>query len=287
MESSSDLYVQSLCKSYGVRRKIPALLNVSLSVAHGKCAALVGKNGAGKTTLLRILGGTLSRYKGKFELTGRVGFCPEVSTYFPYMDATENVEYFLKIVGSKTSTSALLKELSLVSRKQLAGTFSKGMKRKLDIARSLSVGAGIILMDEPFDGLDPSASYDLAQIINRLKNQGITFLLSSHDLYRVADVADSVFFMDSGRIVEEFSMSSGLRFLLKVEGDSTLSVNVLNGLGCNILENAGKEIHFDLPSGTMPWNIIGELIKAGVKIIEFSEQRLDSEYRRVLVGNGN
>ncbi len=286
MEYSGEISVQSLSKTYGIRKRIQALDHVSFSVPRGKCAALVGANGAGKTTLLSILGGALPRYDGVFRVNGRVGLCPEFSIFFPLMDATENVEYFSKTVGGADSgkISEILGELNLVPKGQLSNTFSKGMKRKLDIARALSIGASIILMDEPFDGLDPTVSSELVEIINRLKFQGITFIVSSHDLYRVAEVADTVFFLKSGKLIEEYELNNRNRFTLTVEGKTSTAEESLVQLGCSVINVYGSSLDFESKHGSKPWEIIAGLIAKGVKITGFSEQKLESVYRRVLNG---
>ncbi len=286
MEYSGEISARSLSKTYGIRKKIHALSNVNFSVPRGECAALVGQNGAGKTTLLSILGGTMPRHGGTYSVNGRVGLCPEFSTFFPLMDATENVEYFSMTVGDRDpgKISEILKDLNLVPKNQLASTFSKGMKRKLDIARALSVGAKIILMDEPFDGLDPMVSSELVQIINSLKSQGMTFLVSSHDLYRVAEVADTVFFMNYGRLIGEFKMNNRNRFTLTVEGKLSTAEESLVKLECKVIGVNGSSLDFESHQGFKPWEIINTLIADGIKIIGFSEQKLESEYMRVLDG---
>lgn len=284
MDSHTEIRASSISKSYGITKKIRALQNVSFKIERGECFSLVGQNGAGKTTLLKILGGILGRYEGEYNLQSRVSYCPENSAFFPYMDATENVEYFSKVFSTEISSQDILKELDLVPRKRLANTFSKGMKRKLDIARSLSVNAKIILMDEPFDGLDPNSSFELVQIIERLKNGGVTFLISSHDLYRVEEISDSVLFLKSGRIAEEYKISGNKKYYIRCDKDCKEAQNWLSDLGCRILSMSESELHFESPENIRPWEIFKSLSEKGIRIEEISKETLESEYRRVMDG---
>lgn len=285
MESSPDIRVESLNKTYGIRRKIRALNGVTFAVDHGTCTAFVGPNGAGKTTLLKIVAGIIGRYQGRISVNGRISLSPETSVNFPFMDATENVQYFSRIAGNRVTPQAILEEVNLVPKGQLAYSFSKGMKRKLDIARALSLGTEIILMDEPFDGLDPGASRDLSQAINSLKKRGITFLISSHDLLRLNDIADRVVFLNHGKVVGRREMSSGSRLVVKIGGDLSPAIGVIREIGCKIISTEHDEIHFEPDTSLEGWDILGRLINKGIKVTRLSEETLDSDYRRIFLGN--
>ena len=258
---------------------------MSFSSLHGTCTAIVGPNGAGKTTLLKILGGAIQRYKGRVSVNGRVSLSPEISVNFPYMDAVENVRYFSKIIGSKQDPFTILMELNLVPKGQLAYTFSKGMKRKLDVARALSLSAGVILMDEPFDGLDPGASRDLALTVNSLKSHGVTFIISSHDLLRLNEIADLVIFLKQGMIAGLREMDSRSALIVKIDGDLTPAVNILNEMRCRITSTENNEVHFEPAAGIAEWDVLGGLIKGGIKVTGLSGETLDSNYRRIFLGN--
>jgi len=234
MASTNEISVENIVKTYGLRNKIVAIDNVTFSVKSGTCTSLVGPNGAGKTTLLKVVSGLTSRYQGKVSVNGRVSLSPEVSVNFPFMDAVENILYFSKVVDRNIDPTNILKEVNLVPREQQAYSYSKGMKRKLDIARALSLGAKSILMDEPFDGLDPGASDELVNIINSLKKEGITFLISSHDLHRLTDISDNVVFLKKGRVGGIRDLRVRNRLIVNFAENSNLAVDLLEKMGCII-----------------------------------------------------
>ncbi len=287
MESFPDILVEELSKTYGLRKKIKALESVSFAVEHGTCTALVGPNGAGKTTLLKIVSGIIGKYEGHVTTRGKISISPEISVNFPYMDATENLQYFTRISGNRENPSAILKEMNLIPSGQLAYSFSKGMKRKLDVARSLSVGAEVILMDEPFDGLDPGASLDLARTVNSLKRRGVTFLISSHDLLRLNDIADRVVFLREGKLAGLRDMSSGNALVVMIKGDVEYAIEILREMKCRIISAHNDELHIKRPTDTVVWDILRKLLDAGVKVTGLSDETLDSDYRRIFFGDTN
>ena len=285
MESTNEISVENIVKTYGLRNKIVAIDNVTFSVKSGTCTSLVGPNGAGKTTLLKVVSGLTSRYQGKVSVNGRVSLSPEVSVNFPFMDAVENILYFSKVVDRNIDPTNILKEVNLVPRGQQAYSYSKGMKRKLDIARALSLGAKSILMDEPFDGLDPGASDELVNIINSLKKEGITFLISSHDLHRLTDISDNVVFLKKGRVGGIRDLMVRNRLIVNFAENSNLAVDLLEKMGCIITNSEMGELHFIPNPRLKTWEIIGNLISNGVEVTGVSNETLDSDYRRIYHGN--
>ena len=285
MASTNEISVENIVKTYGLRNKIVAIDNVTFSVKSGTCTSLVGPNGAGKTTLLKVVSGLTSRYQGKVSVNGRVSLSPEVSVNFPVMDAVENILYFSKVVDRNIDPTNILKEVNLVPREQQAYSYSKGMKRKLDIARALSLGAKSILMDEPFDGLDPGASDELVNIINSLKKEGITFLISSHDLHRLTDISDNVVFLKKGRVGGIRDLRVRNRLIVNFAENSNLAVDLLEKMGCIITNSEMGELHFIPNPRLKTWEIIGNLISNGVEVTGVSNETLDSDYRRIYHGN--
>ncbi len=276
--------MENLGKTFGFRNKIRALDKVSFFVKKGTCTSLVGPNGAGKSTLLRIISGVVGRYQGKVSLNGKVSLSPEVSMNFPFMDAEENVSYFSSIDDGGKSPLDILKEVDLITNKQQAYSFSKGMKRKLDIARALSLGANSILMDEPFDGLDPGASDDLVNTINSLKRKEITFLISSHDLHRLTDISDNVIFLNRGQIagLRDLTERNALKF--SFAENTALAFDILTEMGCRITYQEESELHCVPNPSIKTWEIVEKLVSKGAKVTGVSNETLDSDYRRLFLG---
>ena len=285
MASTNEITVDNIVKTYGLRNKIVAIDNVSLSVERGTCTSLVGPNGAGKTTLLKVISGLTNRYQGKVSVNGRVSLSPEVSVNFQFMDAVENILYFSKVVDRDIDPTDILNKVNLLPGKQQVYSYSKGMKRKLDIARALSLGARSILMDEPFDGLDPGASDDLVDIINSLKKEGVTFLVSSHDLHRLTDISDKVVFLKKGRVCGLRDLRVRNTLIVNFMENSDLAADLLEHMGCTITNIGKGELHFIPGSLMKTWEIIGNLISNGVKVTGVYNETLDSDYRRIYHGN--
>jgi len=202
-----------------------ALHDFSLHVGDGEVVVLVGPNGAGKSTLLKIAAGLLAPSKGKVAICDRdmttctletkkdVGYLPENAACYEDLTARENLLYFCALRGlsgekARKRTEKLLKMVELAHEKKVVRQFSKGMTQRLGIAVSLIGKPKAVLWDEPSSGLDPSGRLLLRDIIQSLKNDGASVLISSHDLRESALLADKVCLIYKGKI----------RFLGKADG---------------------------------------------------------------------
>ncbi|WP_449539021.1 ATP-binding cassette domain-containing protein [Ferdinandcohnia sp. Marseille-Q9671] len=212
---------------------ITALKHVSFTVQKGQVVGLLGENGAGKTTLLRTIATLLTPTDGSVTVAGfdtqknsgevkkRIGvlFGGETGLY-DRLTARENLEYFASLYGlSKHETKVRIDELArmfgmrdYLNRK--VGGFSKGMRQKVAIARTLIHNPDIILFDEPTTGLDITSSNVFRQLVHQLKREGKTIIFSSHIMEEVSMLCDSVAMMHKGELVyhgdiEELYQSEG------------------------------------------------------------------------------
>ncbi len=192
----------------------PALDGVSLEIAPGDTVGLVGPNGAGKTTFVKILLGLVRPTSGAArawghepgapEIAGAIGYVPELPASYPFLSARETLELFRYgdpgIPGSRCSELLGLVGLERDADRPVAH-YSKGMKVRLGIAVSLLASPRLLVLDEPTTGLDPVALRSLVRVLEALRAEGRTILLSSHDLRTVSALCARVVLIDRGRIV--------------------------------------------------------------------------------------
>lgn len=207
--------VRNLVKNFGVFR---ALRGVSFEVEEGEVFGLVGPNGAGKTTTFRILAGLLSPTSGEVKILGASPGDPGVKRFVSYLPEEAGTYRnitgyeFLKMIaniyygGGKGAEEALelgLKIAGLGDRvHEKMKAYSKGMKRRIQVARALMVRPKVAILDEPTSGLDVLQAREIREIVRRYaKELGATVLLSSHNMSEVEATCDTVALMHKGQIV--------------------------------------------------------------------------------------
>ena len=206
---------RSLTKNYD---GFTALDNVSFGFEDGEIFGIIGHNGAGKTTLLKIISGLVTPSSGELfindtdviknpaALKEHLGYLPEESRLYETMTAEDYLMFFGEIYGLspqeiRVRTSQLFAALSLEPERKKIGEFSKGMKRKTAIARSLIHDPSFLVYDEATSGLDPMTSRFIADYLRRLKSEGKTIVLSAHNLYQVEAICDKVMILRRGKMV--------------------------------------------------------------------------------------
>jgi ABC-2 type transport system ATP-binding protein len=210
---------RGLVKRY---KEVLAVDHVDLNVETGDVYGFLGPNGAGKTTTLRMALGLIMPTAGKVELFGRdpmregaralegvAGFV-EAPRFYPYLPARKNLELLAALDGDGASSriDEVLEIVELAPRaKHKVGGFSHGMRQRLGIAAALLRRPRLLILDEPATGLDPAGMRDMRTLIRRLADDGITVLLSSHQLPEVQELCDRVAIVDSGRVVYEGALS--------------------------------------------------------------------------------
>jgi len=198
------------------------LKNVSFSVPNGSVFALVGSNGAGKTTIGRILLGTYTATSGNVTVDGvdisnknydklkeKIGFVLDNLGLFNSLTAWQNVEFFDRVYNvndsiniRKTRIEKALKSVDLLEKKDSNPLFfSRGMKQRLAIARLLICNPQLVFLDEPSKGLDVEGKLAIRDYINKLKKDGATVFLCSHDLGELEKIATHIAFIDKGEIL--------------------------------------------------------------------------------------
>src|SRR3954447_11303236 len=188
-----------LVKTYG---DVVALDAVDLTVEPGTVHGLLGPNGAGKSTLLRALLGLVRLDAGSLEVEGTVGGFVEAPGAYPYLTGRQNLELFAGLDDEPGDVTEALRRVDLLERadSKVRG-WSLGMRQRLGIAAGLLRRPGVLVLDEPANGLDPLGARALRDLVRGLAAEGLTVLLCSHDLTEVDAVCDDVTVMVRGRVV--------------------------------------------------------------------------------------
>ena len=213
---------ENLVKTYG--KTFKALDGVSLQIDRGKVVGYVGPNGAGKTTTIKILTGLIRPTSGHAYVNGvdviarprealrNIGALIEVPGVYDYLTPHEMLTYFGRVYGMQDDQiDRRIKEtLELVRlpdwEHKKIGAFSTGMLRRLTIAKAVLHKPDILILDEPVLGLDPKGIIEVRELMRQFSRDGMTVFLSSHLLSEVAEVCDSVIFLDKGRVVTSDSV---------------------------------------------------------------------------------
>ncbi len=214
------LEAKGLVKRYGGR----AVVNhVSLSVQQGEIVGLLGRNGAGKTTAFRMIIGMIPPNNGSVVFDGvpvtkmpmykrarrGMGYLSQEPSIFQRLTVRDNVMAILETmsltkVAREERCENLMEQFGLGHvTTQLARTLSGGERRKLEIARALVTNPIMILLDEPFSGVDPIAVEDLQKEIVGLKQRGISILLTDHNVRETLNVTDRSYIIDNGKVLRE------------------------------------------------------------------------------------
>jgi ABC-2 type transport system ATP-binding protein len=188
----------------------------SFTVEQGEIFGLVGPNGAGKTTTLKMLAGLVEPTAGRVRLLGdppeepstrrKLGFLPEESPLYEDMTALSYLRFFADLYDVPREVAderigEALDRLELDHRERRLGDVSKGMKRKVAIARSLVNDPSVVIYDEPASGLDPLTTNYVLEFTRTLSEEGKTVVFSAHNLYHVESVCDRVAIMNRGEII--------------------------------------------------------------------------------------
>ncbi|MEM4522286.1 MAG: ABC transporter ATP-binding protein [Nitrososphaeria archaeon] len=262
--SKAILYVYDVWKTYD---GVPALNGVSLYVRQGEILGLIGPNGSGKTTTLKIILGLLKKDRGVVNVLGYdidkepfkykqfVGYVPEAAVIPEYLTAYEFLYYVGRIRNVpenvlKDKIDSLLKIFDLLDKKRaLIISLSKGMKQKLVFLSSLICEPKLLLLDEPFIGIDPEGQYEIKSVLKSLSENGCSILLSTHLLDFAERFCDRVAIINKGKNVATGNLEH-LKQRVRLGEDTTLEQIFLaltreqSGLSKNDLGDEYKEIYF-------------------------------------------
>lgn len=212
------LECQNLVKDYPGKRAVDG---VSFHVNKGEIVGLLGPNGAGKSTTFRMACGLASPTKGVVKLKDKevtswamyqraqngLGYLPQDSSIFARLSVEDNIFAILEFLGHSRKSASdridqLLTEFGLDDkRRQRSGSLSGGERRRLEIARSLASDPEILLLDEPFTGIDPVTIHSIQDIIQGLKDKGLSILLTDHRERETLTITDRSYIICAGQVL--------------------------------------------------------------------------------------
>jgi ABC-2 type transport system ATP-binding protein len=295
MMAAPAIAVKDLGKSYG---EVKAVDGLELSVQRGEFFGFLGPNGAGKTTTIRILAGLIPPDEGEVFLGGfgpgereqisrLIGVVPESRGFYDWMTACEYLSFFSSLYGIKPSpgsgsVSALLDQVGLKGRQHTAiGTYSRGMRQRLGLARALLNNPQILLLDEPTLGLDPQGQEDIQGLLRDLNRKGVTIFLSSHLLHEVSNLCTRIAIIAKGKLVVQGSLSDlqqkanlGEAYFMKIRG--ALADIPRGEFGARITgeRQTPEAVEFIFEGDLAGVNdLIDRLRKAGIPVLEYRPDR--------------
>ncbi|MDH1236849.1 MAG: copper ABC transporter ATP-binding protein [Pseudomonadales bacterium RIFCSPHIGHO2_01_FULL_64_12] len=226
--------IQGVSQRYG---SMTVLHDLNLNLGEGEVLGLFGHNGAGKTTSMKLILGLLSPSEGQVKVLGRapndpqvrrqLGYLPENVTFYPQLSGRETLRHFARLKGAAQSqVDELLEQVGLAhAADRRVKTYSKGMRQRLGLAQALLGEPRLLLLDEPTVGLDPIATQDLYQLIDRLRQRGTSIILCSHVLPGVEAHINRAAILAKGRLQAVGSLSqlraeAGLPVRIRASGIS-------------------------------------------------------------------
>jgi ABC-2 type transport system ATP-binding protein len=287
------LETRGLTKRFG---RIRAVQDVDLRVEEGDIYGFLGLNGAGKTTTIRMIlqlirptAGAVAVF-GKemgrhfIEIMRRVGALVELPAYYPFLSARKNLE-LLALASGGVPNGRIREVLELVGLAERmddrVGTYSQGMRQRLAIAMALLARPKLVILDEPTNGLDPHGINHIREAIQRLnREEGVTFVISSHLLHEVEITCNRVGIIKEGKLivqdtVQNLLASSVSQVRLECEPRDTAE-GVLRGLGLKPRTLPDGAFRFYAGRADLP-NVTRELVAAGVRVFSLHPERMSLE----------
>jgi len=285
--------VENLVYEYPTKR---ALHGIDLEIGRGRITALVGPNGAGKTTLIRCLVALHAPFDGRVLFEGtdvheyprethrRVGYLPDFYGLYDELTVRQCLWYVAASQGLEDATApgrieTAAERLEIADRlDDKAATLSRGLRQRLAVAQALVHDPEVLVLDEPASGLDPESRHHLSQLLCRLRDDGMTLIVSSHILAELEDYSDDMVIIQDGRILETRPVSrrdgAARRFRVAVAGDTSKLIEKLKTMpdveevevdesGCRFRYRGDREAQRAL---------LSRLVRSNLPIIEFAEE---------------
>jgi ABC-2 type transport system ATP-binding protein len=275
------LEIREVTKNYSGR---PVVNRVSFEVGPGEIMALLGPNGAGKTTLIRMITDIIRPDSGSITLDGkpvggeekrRISYLPEERGLYRRSKLIDVLEYFGRLKGL-TRTAARAAGLALLERVELAEwadkqvqSLSKGMQQKVQICTTLIGDPRILILDEPFSGLDPINVQLLEEILEEQRARGVSVLLSTHQMNKVEQLCDRALMINHGFMV----LYGRVAEIRRRHADHAVRVRAAQSLpqvpGVRAIEAFNGDRKLTLEPGASPQSVLRALIERGVEVEAF------------------
>ena len=262
------------------------IAELDLTLQSGQIVGLVGTNGAGKTTLLRMMSGVLPIESGNVtangailssqELRRRVGFMPEHVRWSGHETVEQTLVEFALLRGClKDSALEILSVIGLKNRASSAlDSLSQGMRQRLSLGIALLGTPDVLVLDEPFNGMDPVAIDAFKRLLQSLARKGITIVISSHHLFELDQLIDTLALLHRGQLVAHGTTISiqetlGFEQLTEVCLDSELPKKLVQDL--DILEHSSTDRTHHMILQNAPRNLLKDIVQSGIGVITWRE----------------
>lgn len=270
-----------LTKSFG---NVQAVVDVSFVVKTGEIFGLLGPNGAGKTTTIRLILDIFKPDRGTVSILGgdmteskkdRIGYMPEERGLYQDAQLEKSLVYFATLKGLSTAeakrrTNIYLEKLDLTQqKKKKVKELSRGMQQKAQIITTIVHEPELIIVDEPFSGLDPVNTRLVKDIILDLRQRGSTIIMSTHMMHQVEELCDRIVLIDDGQNVLYGELGrirkdhAGHEVLVKVDGPMPKLVGVQE------VSSRNSAIHLVLDNNVTPQDVLNQLVSQQVKVNQF------------------
>ena len=293
------LELVGLTRRYG---DVIALDDLSISIPAGEVFGLLGPNGAGKTTAMRTILGISTPDGGSVLLDGkpvglderrRFGYLPEERGLYGGMRVGEQLTYLAELHGmsahdARASAQSWMNRLGVADRaRDKLSALSLGNQQRVQLAAALVHGPDVLILDEPFSGLDPVATDELGRVLDEISARGATVVFSSHQLDLVESRCSSVAIIDKGRLVasgSELDLTTSGRRRLVVELANASANGWAHGIdGVSVSESGGSRVRLVLEDGVDPQVVLRAAMGAGtVTYFSFERRRLSEVFREAV-----
>ncbi len=218
VNQSPAVVLENLVKFYG---RFAALREVTASFVPQRLYVVLGDNGAGKSTLLRVIAGLTQPSQGRFALLGsnrvravahRLGYMGHAPLLYDELSGVENLSYFAQLYGLKDHDVCRNAMISVGLDPALSrriGQYSQGMRQRLSLARAVLHDPELLLLDEPFSNVDIHSAREMAAVLGRMRDQGKTIFVVTHQAALMEGVADEFVHMSAGQIVNREELRPG------------------------------------------------------------------------------
>ncbi|MCX6003097.1 MAG: ATP-binding cassette domain-containing protein [Chloroflexi bacterium] len=273
--------VQHILKAYGNRAVVNDL---SFNVNQGEIFGLIGPNGAGKTTTIRMMMDIIKPDSGDIKIMGEklttsskneIGYLPEERGLYKKLSVIDSIIYFASLKGVDVQTSReraekLLKRAEMLPHKnKKIEELSRGMGQIIQLIVTIIHDPRLIILDEPFAGLDPVNTQLLKEIITELRNQGKAIIMSTHRMNDIEELSDRILMIDKGRMVLYGDLTSikpkyrNNSVLVEYEGE----LGDIDGVTEKRVHNKATELMLD--AKTTPQMLLGSLVRKGIAVNRF------------------
>lgn len=286
----------NLTKNYN---KFEALKGLNLQIEKGDIFGFIGPNGAGKTTTIRILSTLLTPTMGRatingidvmknpYEIKKIIGYMPDSFGVYDGMRLREYLDFFGAAykIPSKRRRAIIDDVLTLTDMTSRAddyvSAFSRGMKQRCCLAKTLIHDPQVLLLDEPASGLDPRARIEIKELLKALRDMGKTILISSHILSELGDMCTKIGIIEKGTLL---AFGNHREILRSMRQNKEIRLQVLDGAdkaaavlaefpGIDNVEHAGNEFQMETTMNSEELaGVLTRLVKEGVRVLSFSEQ---------------